>query len=264
MKISILSTSFNSEKTIRDLLESVLCQTWQDYELIIKDGGSTDNTMNIIQSYLPTFGGKLRFVSAPDEGIYDAMNKAVEMAQGDVVGIIGSDDLFYDKDVLSDIAHAFETYGVDCIYGMRVFVNADNHNKVVRKEKGMQYREELFAEGWALAHQTFYVKRECYEKYGVYRTELEVSADFELMLRFLEKYKVSNKYIDQILVKARYGGTSTGSLLNIIKGNRNVAKAFKLNGIKRKRFYFIRRIAPKLYNLILYKFLKKEYTSEKS
>lgn len=262
MKISVLSTSFNSEKTIRDMMESVLCQTWQDYELIIKDGGSTDSTPSIVQSYMSAFDGKLHFVSAPDGGIYDAMNKAVEMAQGDVIGILGSDDMLYDKDVLADIAQAFETYGVDCIYGDLDFVNPYNPKEVVRKWKGSQYEEGLFADGWAPAHPTFYVKRECYEKYGAYITGMEVSADFDLMLRFLEKYKISNRYINRLFVKMRYGGTSNGSVWNIIKGNRSIAKAFKQNGLKRKRFYFIRRIAPKLFNLIYTKYFKKEYTAE--
>lgn len=262
MKISILSTSLNSERTIGDLLESVLCQTWQDYELIVKDGGSTDKTVDIIKSYLPAFDGKLRFVSEPDGGTYDGMNKAVEMARGDVVGILDSDDLLYDKDVLADIAHTFETYGVDSIYGDMDFVNPYNTKEVVRKWKGSQYREGLFADGWTPAHPTFYVKRECYEKYGVYRLGIEVSADFELMLRFLEKHKISNRYINRLIVKTRYDGTSNGSVWNIIKGNISIAKTFRLNGIKRKRFYFIRRIAPKLFNLIYTKYFKKEYTAE--
>lgn len=262
MKISILSTSFNSEKSIRDLLESVLCQTWQDYELIIKDGGSTDNTASIVQSYMSAFGGKLHFVSAPDGGIYDAMNKAVEMAQGDIIGILGSCDMLYDKDVLADIARVFETYDVNCIFGDLYYVNPYNTKEVVRKWKGSRYEEGLFADGWTPAHPTFYVKRECYEKFGVYRTGMEVSADFDLMLRFLEKYKLSNRYINRVIVKKRYSGTSDGSIWNIIKGNRNIARAFKLNGLKRKRFYVIRRIAPKLLNLIYTKYFKKEYTDE--
>ena len=262
MKISILSTSYNNDKTIRDMLESVLCQTWQDYELVIKDGGSTDSTISIIQSYLSAFGGKLLLISEPDEGIYDAMNKALEKAHGDVVGILGANDMLYDKDVLADIAQAFETYGVECVYGDLDFVNPYNTKEVVRKWKGSQYKEGIFAEGWAPAHPTFYVKRECYEKYGVYRTGIEVSADFDLMLRFLEKHKISNRHIDRLFVKMRYGGASNGSLWNVIKGNMGIALAFKQNGLKRKRFYFFKRNAPKLLNLIRTKYFNKEYTAE--
>lgn len=262
MKISILSTSFNSERTIRDLLESVLCQSWQDYELIIKDGGSTDKTVGIIESYTTAFDGRLRYVSSPDGGIYDAMNQALALAQGDVVGILGSDDMLYDKDVLADIAGAFKTYDVDCIYGDLDFVNPYNTKEVVRKWKGSQYEEGLFADGWMPAHPTFYVRRTCYERYGGFMTGMEVSADFDLTLRFLEVHKVSNRYIDRLFVKMRYGGTSNGSLRNIIKGNLSIARTLRQNGVKPRRFYVVRRLAPKLLNLIRTKYFNKEYTAE--
>ena len=262
MKISIISPSYNNEKTIHDLLESVVCQTWQDYELIVKDEGSTDGTLSIIQSYIPAFGGKLHLISAPDDGIYDAMNKALEAATGDVVGIMRADCMLYDQDVLADIAAAFETHGVDCIYGNLDYVNPYNTKEVIREWKGSQYTEGLFADGWSPSHPTFYVRRDCYLKYGTYRIGVEVSADFELMLRFLVKYGISNRYMDRRIVKMRYEGASTESVWNIIKGNRNIIRSFRMNGLKCKRFYIIRRIAPKLSGLFYTKYIRKGYTAE--
>lgn len=250
MKISIITVAYNSEGTIRQTIESVLKQTYSNIEYIIVDGASLDDTLNIVKKYKKLFGGRLRYVSGPDKGIYDAMNKGVLLATGDVVGILNSDDLLFDEHVISDIAHTFKEYNVDCVYGDLIFVKPNNTNKPIRSWFGSQYFKNAFLKGWSPAHPTFYVRRECYNNFGLYDISMKVSADFDLMMRFLAKHEISNKYMRRNFVKMRYGGESTGSIKNIYKGNDSIKKAFKKNGVEIPRFYFFRRLSPKLLNLL--------------
>lgn len=189
MKVSIITATYNSAATLRDTLDSVLAQTYQDIEYIIVDGLSADGTQEIVKAYEPRFGGRLRLVSEKDKGLYDAMNKGLRMATGDIVGVLNSDDLFYDKQVVADVVKAFESDDIDCVYGDLEFVAANDITKVVRKWKGSQYQPGYFKRGWHPAHPTFYCRRACYEKYGYFDLDLKVSADFDLMLRFLGNTK---------------------------------------------------------------------------
>lgn len=250
MKISIVTATYNSEKTLRDTLDSILGQTYQDFESIIVDGASKDDTLDIVREYEPRFQGRMRWISEPDKGIYDAMNKGIHMATGDVVGVLNSDDFYYDNHVVEDIANAFVKKDVDCVYGNLVFIDVKNKNSVVREWIGSQYQSGAFLRGWHPAHPTFYAKRSCFEKYGAFNLDYAVSADFELMLRFIEKERIPNAYLDSCFVKMRWGGESTGTLRNIIKGNRNILKAFRSNGLKPTRFYLVRRLAPKVWNML--------------
>lgn len=250
MKISIITSTYNSEKTVKDTLDSILNQTYKNIELLIIDGNSKDNTIEIVRHYKKLFQGKLKYVSEPDKGIYDAMNKGIRMATGDVVGILNSDDLYMDNMVLEDIANAFSQSKVDAIYGNLIFVEENDTNKVVRTWKGSQYKPEGFLKGWHPAHPTFYVRREVYEKYGVFDISFNVSADFELMLRFIEKHRISNLYLDRTLIRMRMGGESTGSIKKIITGNKNVIRAFDKNGFKVSYFYPVKRLLPKAFNMI--------------
>ena len=254
MKISIITSTYNSEKTVKDTLESIINQTYTDIELLIIDGKSKDKTLEIVRHYEKLFQGRLRYISEPDKGIYDAMNKGIRLATGDVIGILNSDDLYMDNKVLEDIAKTFVQSNVDAIYGNLIFVEENDTNKVVRTWKGSQYQPESFLKGWHPAHPTFYVKREMYEKYGVFDISFDVSADFELMLRFIEKFKISNLYMDRTLVKMRMGGESTGSIKKIITGNKNVLRAFKKNGFDVSVFYPVKRLLPKAINIIKNKF----------
>lgn len=250
MKISIITSTYNSGKTIQDTLNSILNQTYKDIELLIIDGDSKDNTLEIVHQYESLFNGKLKYISESDKGIYDAMNKGIRMATGDIIGILNSDDLYMDNNVLEDIANTFIKNKVDSIYGNLNFVEENNTDKIVRTWKGSQHIPGSFLKGWHPAHPTFYVKREVYEKYGVFDISFDVSADFELMLRFIEKHKISNLYLDRYLVKMRMGGESTGSIKKIIQGNKNVLRAFKKNGFPISPFYPIKRLLPKAINLI--------------
>lgn len=248
MKISIITATYNSGLTLRDTLESVLSQDYTDYEHIIVDGVSKDDTMDVVKEYAPRYHERLRYISEPDNGIYDAMNKGIAMATGDVVGILNSDDFYASNDVLSSIADNIKD--VDAVYGNLVFVDAVNSDKVVRRWIGSQYERGAFFKSWHPAHPTFYARKECFNRFGGFDISFDVSADFELMFRFIEKHGISNRYIPKTLVKMRYGGESTGSISKIIKGNKNVLRAFRENGFKAPRFYIIRRLMPKAINIL--------------
>lgn len=250
MKISLVTITYNSDMTFRDTIQSVLSQTYSDIEYIIIDGLSSDSTLDIIREYELAFGNRLKWISEKDNGIYDAMNKGIKMATGDIVGILNSDDLFLDNRVVEDIVNAFDVF-TDAICGNLYFVKSDDINSVVRVWKGSPYRS--FSKGWHPAHPTFYVRREVYEKYGLFDTSFDVSADFELMLRFIEKYHITVKYLNRYMVKMRVGGESTGSLKNIIKGNKNIIRAFKKNEMKVSFLYPIMRLFPKSINILKYK-----------
>lgn len=251
MKISIITATFNSSATVRDTLDSVLKQNYTNYELIIKDGGSKDNTMEICREYEQAFEGRLRIISCPDKGIYDAMNQGIEAATGDVVGILNSDDLYIDENVLGDIAQAFSKEDIGCVYGNLLFVDAENTNKITRRWIGSQHKKGAFQKGWHPAHPTFYAKREYYEQFGGFDTTFDVSADFELMLRFIEKHGIKNRFLNRYFIRMRIGGESTGSVKKIIQGNRNVLRAFKKNGIEVSVLYPFRRILPKIKDRVM-------------
>lgn len=246
MTISIITATYNSAATLRDTFESVLVQTYKDIDYIVVDGGSKDNTLDIIKEYEPRFNGRMRWISEPDKGIYDAMNKGIRMAEGDVVGILNSDDFFFDDKVLENINKTFVEHDTDCIFANLVYVNANNTDTIERIWKGSPYKEGRFKYGWVPAHPTFYVKRECYERLGGYDLTYQVSADFELMLRFLAKNRIKSYYLDRYFVRMRSGGESNGSLKNIFLGNKNVIRAFKENGIQPSTLYPLFRLIPKI------------------
>ena len=250
MKLSLITVTYNSSKTLIDTFQSVLSQTYSDIEYIIVDGASKDNTVSIIKEYEPKFNGRMKWISEPDKGLYDAMNKGIRMATGDVVGILNSDDLFMDNQVIADIVAAFDKQ-TDAIFGNLYFVNQEDVNQIVRVWKGSPYKS--FKSGWHPAHPTFYVRREVYEKFGGFDTTFDVSADFELMLRLIEKHGIRTKYLDRYMVRMRMGGESTGSIKNIIRGNKNIFRAFRKNEIKVSLLYPLYRLLPKLIDKVLCK-----------
>lgn len=229
MKVSIITVVYNNKDTIKDAIESVLNQTYKNIEYIIVDGASTDGTAEIIKSY----GNKIdKFISEPDNGIYDAMNKGIALATGDVVGMLNSDDFYVDEFVIEKVVKVFEEKKVDSVYGDLVYVDSNDMNKVIRFWKSRAYRKGLFNQGWHPAHPTFFVKKEIYDKYGTFDLDFKIAADYELMLRFLERYKISCSYISEVLVKMRVGGKSNQSIKNILKANLECYRAWKVNGLK--------------------------------
>lgn len=250
MTISIITATYNSAATIRNTIDSILNQTFKDIDYVVVDGGSKDGTIDIIKEYESRFEGRLRWISEKDNGIYDAMNKGLKMATGDIIGILNSDDIYEDSTVLADIIKAFTDSKADAVFGNLLFVKENDTNAIVRTWQGSDYEEGSFLKGWHPAHPTFYVKNDIYRKYGYFDVSFEVSADFELMLRFIEKERIKTHYLNRNIVRMRMGGESTGSLSKIIKGNKNVLRAFKKNNLKPLPFYLVRRILPKIINIL--------------
>jgi len=247
MKITLITATYNSEATIADCIQSVDNQTHYDLEHIIIDGRSKDNTLDIIK-FMPN--RVTQIISEPDHGIYDAMNKGIKLANGDIIGILNSDDFYASNNILAKIVKTFKTTNCDAVYGNLDFVATADTTKIIRHWKSSPFIPGSFTKGWHPPHPTFFVKKEVYKKFGLFDTNLDVSADFELMLRFIEKNHVKVSYLDETIVKMRYGGESTGSLKKIIEGNRNILRAFKKNGIKVSPFYTVLRLIPKLKQFI--------------
>lgn len=233
MKISIITIVYNRHETIAEAIESVLQQTYANIEYIIVDGGSTDGTIAIIKQYERNVA---KFVSEADGGLYDALNKGINLATGDVVGFLHADDVFYSPDAVAQVANAFICKGTDSVYADLVYVNQLQPEKLVRKWMSGKYRREKFVLGWMPPHPTFYVKREVYQKLGLYNTAFKSAADYELMLRYLYKHKISTTYIPHNLVKMRVGGMSNRSFKNRVNANREDYKAWLINDL-RPRFY---------------------------
>nr|MBQ5604512.1 glycosyltransferase [Bacteroidales bacterium] len=232
MKISIITVSYNSAKTIKDTIDSVLRQKYADYEYLVVDGASKDGTVDIIREYEPKFEGRMRWVSEPDRGIYDAMNKGIEMSTGDVVGILNSDDFFTDIEVLEKVAKEFEADpALEAIYGDVHFVKDEDLTKCTRYYSSSYFRPWLLRFGFMPAHPSFYVRKDVYEKYGLYDLQFRTSSDFEMMVRLFAKNKINAKYIPMDFVTMRAGGESTAGVEAKKKVNRDIASSLKKHGI---------------------------------
>ena len=213
MKISIITATYNSAKTLQDTLNSVLRQDYCDIEHIIVDGGSTDSTVGMIREYAAaTTRHTVRWVTEKDRGIYDAMNKGIRMATGDIVGILNSDDYYTSNDILSTYANAFKTSKVDAVYGDIHFIRDGQPHKVARYYSSKIFRPTLLRFGFMPAHPSFYVRRSVYEQAGFYSLDYKIGADFEMMVRLFRKYRISYKYIQKDMVTMRMGGASTSGV----------------------------------------------------
>jgi len=222
--VSIITVCYNSEKTIEQTLQSVTSQNYPHIEYIIIDGGSSDNTLNIIEKYRD----KIHLViSEKDDGIYHAMNKGIKQAKGDVIGLLNADDLYSDQEVISRIANAFYNPAIDACYGDLIYFSDHAPNKIVRYWQSRDFTPGLFSRGWSPAHPTFFVRKSIYEKHGVFDTSYSMGNDVELMMRLLEKDRIQCAYIPQVLVKMRLGGVSNSKIANIIEQNRNILQAAK-------------------------------------
>ncbi len=228
MKISIITVSFNSASTIEDTLKSVISQDYKNIEYIIIDGGSTDGTLDIIDQYKNNIK---TIVSEPDKGIYDAMNKGIELSSGDVVGILNSDDIYENNKVLSLVNDAF-TINVDAVYGDIEYVDRLNLKKRLRLWKAGEFKSNSFKWGWMPPHPGFFIKKSKYNEFGTYQLDLGSSADYELMLRMIAKRKIKLKYIPEIITKMRMGGVSNKSVKNRVQANKNDRLAWKVNDLK--------------------------------
>lgn len=231
MKVSLVTVTYNSAKTLRDTIESVLSQTYENIEYIVVDGLSDDNTMDIVREYEPRFQGRMRYISEKDKGLYDAMNKGIRMASGDIVGIINSDDFYHRNDIIQLIVDAFNAYDIQAVYGDVRFVNPDNLNKTIRYYSSKIFRPFLFRFGFMPAHPSFFTYRCNFEKFGFYKTDYKISSDFELLLRFIYIHHLKTKYLALDFMKMRIGGVSTANFKSRIILNKEIVRACKDNGI---------------------------------
>ncbi|WP_269527021.1 glycosyltransferase family 2 protein [Coraliomargarita parva] len=246
MKFTVITVTFNSAATIVDTVHSVLGQSHRPLEYIIVDGGSTDDTLEKLAPYRDQIAS---LVSEPDDGIYDAMNKGVARARGEVVGILNSDDFYADTRVLARVAEAFSDPAVDCVYGDLDYVDAIDTDRVVRAWRSQSYVPGAFRRGWHPAHPSFFVRRSVYERFGCFDTKLRIAADYEFMLRVLKRHQLKSVHVPEVFVKMRTGGASNASLKNIAKANLQCWKAWRQNGLGWSPLPVIRKPFTKLKQL---------------
>ena len=287
MKVSIITVSYNSAKTIGDTISSVQKQSYKNIEYIVVDGNSTDGTIEIVKQYLDSSkdvsqdvsqdamqgrsegasqdlpedlsknlpqdlsigalqGVVTKFLCERDKGIYDAMNKGLALATGDIIGVLNSDDFYCSNDVIEQVVLAFQNNNTDCLYGDLNYVDPVDTSKIIRKWRSGSYSKENFLKGWMPPHPTFFVKKSCYENFGTFDTQFKSAADYELMLRFLFKESCSAQHLLKVMIHMRAGGVSNVSLKNRLRANREDRLAWKINGLKPKWFTLLRKPLSKL------------------
>ena len=227
-KISLITVSFNRQETIEDTILSVKSQTYSNVEYIIIDGASTDDTLNIIKKYPQVVND---YISEKDKGIYDAMNKGISRATGEIIGFINADDVLASPEVLENVAKTFALNDIDACYADLVYVDQFDLKKVKRYWRSSPFKKGAFSRGWAPPHPTFYVKKSVYEQFGLFSLAYKLGNDIELMLRFLEKYQINSLYVPQLWVKMRMGGVSNQSISNVVLQNKEIIKAAKDNNV---------------------------------
>ncbi|HET9277842.1 MAG TPA: glycosyltransferase family 2 protein [Flavitalea sp.] len=246
MKISIITATFNSAKTIKDTLESVRAQQYSQVEHIIIDGLSSDDTLPIIHNY----SNIAVVISEKDSGIYDAMNKGIRLASGDVIGILNSDDMYADKDVLDEVAEIFLDDHVDACYADLQYVDEKDTSKLVRHWKSGSFSKNSFLYGWMPPHPTLFLRRRVYEKVGLFNLSLKTAADYELMLRIFVRHDFNIRYLPRVIVKMRSGGASNASLKRRIDANKEDRLAWKINNLKPYFFTLYLKPIRKIFQFI--------------
>ena len=247
MTLSLITPTYNSSKTIARTLDSVVAQNYPDLEYIIIDGASKDDTLRIIEGYQSKIN--IKVVSESDKGLYDAMNKGVKLASGEVVGILNSDDVFFDETVLNTVAKAFASDAPDIVYGdIKYF--SDDINKTKRYWRSGAYRESKLNNGWIIPHPALFVKKTVYDRAGLYRDDFKIAGDYEFILRILKKYQLTLKYLPQVLVKMYDGGVSGRNLGQRNKGWSELKRAWTVNDLPLPKFFIFRRVFFKLSQLI--------------
>lgn len=229
LSLTIITVTLNNRDSVGATICSVLSQSYGAVEYILIDGGSTDGTLEILDSYRDKV---TTIISEPDNGIYDAMNKGLRLASGDVIGILNADDIYATNDMLARVASIFETSGVDACYGDLAYISAQDTDHFVRFWKAGDYTRRKLYYGWMPPHPTFFVRKSCYTDFGVYRTDMGSAADYELMLRYLLCHNINMVYIPDVLVKMRTGGTSNASLFNRLNAHLMDWRAWYINGLQ--------------------------------
>ena len=248
MKISIITVVYNNEKTIRDAINSVLSQDYKQIEYIIIDGASNDSTVPIIKEYQNQI---TKFISQPDNGIYDAMNKGVSLATGDIIGILNSDDIYQDINVISDVMNVFINHEkVDLVYGDLVYVKKEDTNKIIRNWITKKYYPDFFEDGYVPPHPSLFVKAKVYKEAGLFKLDYRLAADYDFMFRIFKLYNYKSIYLNRIIVRMRLGGKTNNSLENILNGNKEIIKSWKENGLTLPKLLMIKRILKRILQFI--------------
>ncbi|EIH9539994.1 glycosyltransferase, partial [Escherichia coli] len=227
MRISIITATYNSEKTLLDTLLSLEKQTYPDIEYIVVDGASNDNTIKLIKSNCTKVS---KIICEPDKGIYDALNKGIQAASGDVIGFLHSDDLLAYDDAIADIAKTFEITGCDAIYGDLEYVAQNDTTKRIRLWKSGSFSRFKMKVGWMPPHPSFYMKRKCYRQFGCFSLDYRISADYDSLLRYILKQRISTEYLPKVLVKMRVGGISNRSVSSMVKKSMEDIRVMNQNG----------------------------------
>ena len=228
MTISIITATYNSENTIEDCIKSVISQTYQNIEYIIIDNCSEDTTLDIAKSY----GEKIsRIISEPDKGIFDALNKGIQIAKGDYIGFLHADDFYANNQIIAQVVALLTKKKTESLYGNLQYVAQKKTDKIIRNWIAGKFTPKKLLNGWMPPHPTFFVKRSCYKEFGLFNLNYKIASDYELMLRFLGKHNISTCYLNKVLVKMRTGGTSNKSLKNILQKSTEDLKALKENNI---------------------------------
>ena len=248
MKISIITVVYNNQKTIENAITSVLSQSYSNIEYIIIDGDSTDKTKDIIRKHVSKI---TKFVSEKDNGIYDAMNKGILLATGELIAILNSDDIYNDNDVLADVARKFiENENLSVLYGDLVYVDPDDTNIVRRKWLSRPYKSGFFERGNVPPHPALFVKKEVYNECGLFNVNYKLAADYDFMLRVFKKYNYVVEYFPRLMVRMRLGGATNKNISNIIDGNREILSSWRNNGLKAPLLLMPFRIFKRLIQFI--------------
>ena len=238
MKISIITISYNAKVTIEKTLKSVATQSFKNIEHIIVDGGSKDGTLEICKNYHHI----AKIISEPDKGVYDAFNKGLKIANGEIIGFLNSDDIFYDENSLKTIVDGFDK-NIDAVFGNLKFYN---NKKITRKWISKPFKKGAFKKAWMPPHPTFYCRKSIYNEHGFYNDSFKIAGDFELMLRFIELYKIKTKFINKNLIKMKAGGISNSGLMSKIIILKEEFKAFRINKISLNKISYILNKAIKI------------------
>jgi len=231
LKVSLITATYNSAKTFEMCMNSVLSQTYSNIEYIIIDGNSHDGTIALIKSKADIYGN-MHWVSENDEGIYDALNKGISKATGDIIGFVHSDDYLASNVVVENIVHVFNTYQVDGVYGNLHYVNFNNANQIVRNWRSRPFEKKLLNRGWMPAHPTLFLKKDVYKQQGNFNLEYKIAADYDFILRIFQNTNYKFQYLPETIVKMRVGGASNRSLKNIIEKTKEDFRAARSNGLR--------------------------------
>ncbi len=245
--ISVITVVFNGAETLADTIESVIKQRYDNIEYIVIDGGSSDATVDILRQYDHVID---YWISEKDSGIYDAMNKGIALCSGEYVGMLNADDLFFGENAVLDIADRFRETNVDAVFACLNIVDRYNLEKIRRKYRVAAFTPTFLRIGVMPAHPTFYCKKSCYEKTGMYKTDYKIAADFEMLARLLIKQKISWSFIDKVMVIMRSGGLSNGGLMTSITLNREIVRACKDNGLYTNWFFLALKLPIRLFELV--------------